>query len=59
MVEWINESIHRTSKLTGLSPDEVVRGWIKRTTPAFGLAGAGLGTAALVGALRNEEQQTL
>jgi hypothetical protein len=59
MIEWINESIHRTSKLTGLTPEEVVRGWARRSTPAFGVAGAGIGTAALVSALRDKEQQTL
>jgi hypothetical protein len=54
MIEHVNRAIHRTSKLTGLSPDEVVRGWIKRTTPVFGVAGG----AALIEALRNREEPT-
>jgi hypothetical protein len=56
MIEWLNESIHRTSKLTGLSPDEVVQGWAKRTTPAYGIAAAGT-AGALAAALRNKDQQ--
>lgn len=44
MMQHINESIERTSKITGLTPEEVVNGWIDEKLPAFGFAG-GVGIA--------------
>jgi hypothetical protein len=40
MIEHVNESIERTSRLTGASPEEVVReGLVKRLRPMYGGAG--------------------
>lgn len=46
MMQHINESIERTAKITELSPEEVVNGWIDETLPAFGIAG-GAGVAGV------------
>lgn len=48
MMQHINESIERTAKITGLSPQEVINGWIDEKLPAFGVAG-GLGIASTRG----------
>jgi len=51
MIEIINQSIERTSRITGLSPKEVVRlGIIESKIPLYGLAGitAGAGVAGAV-----------
>jgi hypothetical protein len=52
MIDVVNESIERTSRLTGLEPAEVVRRMIRREIPMYGVAGA-----AVVEALRNENSQ--
>ena len=47
MIQEVNEAIERTSRITGLSPkDVVVEGFIKSRIPIYGLAGA----AVLAGA---------
>lgn len=43
MMEHINQMIQRTSDVSGLSPQEVLRGYIRGTIPIFGLSGVTLG----------------
>lgn len=40
MIAHINEAIYRTSRLTGLSPQQVVEGMARGTIPIYGVAGA-------------------
>ncbi|HXI67401.1 MAG TPA: hypothetical protein VNH41_05645 [Steroidobacteraceae bacterium] len=50
MIQHVNEAIERTSKLTGLSPREVVRqNLIRKKGPIFGLGGAAVGAGLLSG----------
>lgn len=42
MISHINEAIYRTSRLTGLTLQQVVEGMAKGTIPIYGVAGAGL-----------------
>jgi hypothetical protein len=43
MISHYNEAIERTSRLTGLTPEEVVkRGLVRAEMPIYGLGGAGL-----------------
>jgi hypothetical protein len=50
MIQHVNEAIERTSRITGLSPDEVLRkNLIRKMGPLYGVAAAGVGTAALMG----------
>jgi hypothetical protein len=43
MISHYNEAIERTSRLTGLPPEEVVkRGLVRAEMPIYGLGGAGL-----------------
>lgn len=53
MIEHINESIERTSRITGLSPQEVVNGWIDETLPAFTIVGG----AGIAGQERRREKE--
>lgn len=47
-IDTINESIERTSQVTGMSPDEVVRrGLVRSEIPMYGVVGAA-GTSALM-----------
>lgn len=39
MIEEINQMIHRTSRITGQSPEEVLRGYIRADKPMYGVAG--------------------
>lgn len=58
MIQHVNEAIERTARVTGKAPDDIVRdSLVKRTHPLYGAAGAGLGTAALIGALRGQEEE--
>mgnify|MGYP003352972190 CR=1 FL=1 len=45
MIQHVNEAIERTSRVTGMTPDEVVeRSLVQRTSPLYGgAAGVGLG----------------
>jgi hypothetical protein len=45
-VEWMNEMLYRTARLTGRSLDEVKRAYMEGR-PMFGLAGAGAGAGLL------------
>ena len=47
MIQFVNESIERTARLTGKSPDEVAKG-IPRGTPLYEAAGAAFTGAALL-----------
>lgn len=56
MIQHVNEAIERTARVTGKTPEEVVRdSLVRRTHPLYGAAGLGLGTAALAQALRDYE----
>jgi hypothetical protein len=39
MIRHVNEAIERTARLTGQTPDEVVRRWIREDAPLFGVGG--------------------
>jgi hypothetical protein len=45
-IEWMNEMLYRTARLTGRSLDEVKRAYMEGR-PMFGLAGAGAGAGLL------------
>jgi hypothetical protein len=47
MISHVNEAIERTSRVTGLPPQEVVKGWINRRTPMYGMGGGALGGGLL------------
>jgi len=50
MIQHVNEAIERTARITGLTPEEVVkRNLIKKLGPMYGIGAAGVGTAALLG----------
>ena len=58
MIQHVNEAIERTSRVTGKSPQEVVRdSLVRRTHPLYGVAGAGLTAGALAAALRGQEEE--
>ena len=40
MIQFVNEAIERTSRITGLTPKEVVKGMVKGSIPIFGLTAA-------------------
>jgi hypothetical protein len=48
MIQWVNESIARTSEVTGLPQEDVVRNWIVNRSPMYGLPVA-VGAGALLG----------
>jgi hypothetical protein len=50
MIQHVNEAIERTARITGLSPEEVLRkNLIRKMGPMYGIGAAGVGTAALMG----------
>jgi hypothetical protein len=46
MMQEINEMIHRTSRITGESPDEVLKGFINSNKPMYGIGAGALGVGA-------------
>jgi hypothetical protein len=49
MIQHVNEAIERTSRITGLTPEEVVRrNLVRKLGPMYGIGAAGLGTAGLL-----------
>lgn len=55
MIQHVNEAIERTSRITGLSPEEVLRkNLIRKMGPLYGIGAAGVGTAALMGQREDE-----
>jgi len=49
MIQHVNEAIERTSRITGLSPEEVLRkNLIRKLGPIYGVGAASVGTAALI-----------
>ena len=55
MMQHVNEAIERTSRITGLSPEEVLRkNLIRKMGPLYGIGAAGVGTAALMGQREDE-----
>jgi hypothetical protein len=59
MIEHINESIERTSRLTGIPPAEVVRRWLRRDMPAYGITGLLGGGLVLEGMQERDQPQGL
>jgi hypothetical protein len=55
MIETVNDSIERTARLTGQTPEEVLKGMIRRTQPMYAVGG-GLGVASMVDALRGGQE---
>lgn len=45
-IEWLNEALYRTARLTGRSPEDAVRAFMEGR-PLFGVAGAGAGLLAM------------
>jgi hypothetical protein len=54
MIQHVNEALERTARLTGQSPQEVLRGFIHGRSPLYGLGGATVGAGALM-----QQQPTL
>lgn len=52
MMEWLNEAIARTAKVTGQSQEDVVKSVIMKRGPLYGLVGA-----AMVGSMTPEEAE--
>jgi hypothetical protein len=49
MIQHVNEAIERTARITGLTPEEVLRkNLIRKMGPLYGVGAAGVGTAALM-----------
>lgn len=47
MIQHVNEAVERTSRVTGLAPDEVVARMIRGEIPLYGLGGAAVGAGYL------------
>jgi hypothetical protein len=47
MIQHVNEAIERTSRVTGLPADQVIKGWVNRRTPMYGMGGGALGGGLL------------
>jgi len=55
MIQHVNEAIERTARVTGKTPEEVVRdSLVRRTHPLYGVAGTGLTAGALAAAARDQ-----
>ena len=60
MIQHVNEAIERTARVTGKTPEDVVRdSLVRRTHPLYGVAAAGIGGGALAAALRGQEEDEL
>lgn len=55
MIANINEAIYRTSRLTGLSPQQVLEGMARGTVPVYGMGG--MATAGLLSMSPEEQAQ--
>lgn len=55
MMQEINEMIYRTGRITGESPEEVLRGFIRGNKPMYGVTGLGALGAQETGGLNNPE----
>lgn len=53
MIEEINQMIHRTSRITGQSPEEVLRGFVRGNKPMYGITGLGAIGAQESGGVNN------
>jgi hypothetical protein len=53
MMEEINQMIQRTSRMTGQSPEEVLKGFIRGNKPMYGMTG--LGALEATGGVNNPE----
>ncbi len=57
MIQIVNEAIERTHRITGKPKEDIVRdSLLKGTHPLYQAAGAAGGTAALISALRGEDE---
>jgi len=60
MIQHVNEAIERTARVTGKSPQDVVRdSLVRRTHPLYGIAGTGLTAGALAAALRDQDGEDM
>lgn len=55
MMEEINQMIYRTSRITGESPEEVLKGFIRGNKPMYGLTGLGALGMEETGGVNNPE----
>lgn len=55
MMQEINEMIYRTSRVTGETPEEVLKGYIRGNKPMYGLTGLGALAAQEDGGVNNPE----
>jgi hypothetical protein len=58
MIERVNEMLWRTSRVTGKSQDEVLRGFIRANMPMYSMLGASVG-APLLFSLANGDDEEL
>lgn len=57
MIQHVNEAIERTARVTGKSPEDVVRdSLVRRTHPLYSVGAGAVGTAALAAALRGQSE---
>lgn len=57
MIQHVNEALERTARITGMSPQEVLRkNLIRKMGPLYGVGAAGVGTAAL---LSQDDEESL
>jgi hypothetical protein len=56
MIEWVNEMIARTARITGKTQKEVLEGFIKGTMPMYGVGGAAL-TLTMLQSERKKESK--
>lgn len=55
MMQEINEMIYRTSRITGESPEEVLKGFIRGNKPMYGMTGLGALGVQETGGVNNPE----
>lgn len=58
MMQHVNEMIARTAMVTGKSPEEVLRGFIRKTMPMYSIAPAAVGVGLLSGGFEEDGNGT-
>lgn len=56
MIRHVNEALERTARVTGGTPEDALRGFIRGTAPLYGVAGTALGLSALRNINQDSEQ---